>query len=270
MSLVPTTTSELDQIENEIESKFSHLRCKLTENNIHFLNEPKLLPCQNAACLECIKTHLNTETHILKCGLCKLEHPIEDLNELKSSPNLINHFNLKTYDQIGDDLIKSLNAYIESLSETFKNKDELIERLCEKAKQDVHERIEAVKSHLDDLHQQMLESLAKIKQNVYDEMETLGRQIDMKTSEYEEFTVNMEKMLENFEQNKEQLETNMYECQEFVEELNKFNEKFHLILRKVSFEPSEWLPDESFVNVYIGKFKLDELEEPQKDNASTE
>jgi len=177
---------------------------------------------------------------------------------------------LKTYDQIGDDLIKSLNAYIEGLSETFKNKDELIERLCEKAKQDVHERIEAVKSHLDDLHQQMLESLAKIKQNVYDEMETLGRQIDMKTSEYEEFTVNMEKMLENFEQNKEQLETNMYECQEFVEELNKFNEKFHLILRKVSFEPSEWLPDESFVNVYIGKFKLDELEEPQKENASTE
>jgi len=252
-------TNELDLIENEIELNFSDLRCNFKENSIHFLNEPKLLPCEKSACLECIKSGFDTNTRILKCTLCKLEHKIEDLDQLKTTSSLIDHLNLSTYDQKGDDLVKRLNTYIDGINESFKSKDELIEKLCEKAKQDVHERIEAVKSHLDDLHKQMLNSLAKIKENVYNEMETLNNQIEMKTSEYEEFSKNMEKMLENFEQNKEQLEKDVYECQDFIEELSKFDEKFHLILRKVSFEPSEWLPDENFVEAYIGKFKLNEL-----------
>ena len=258
MNLVKSP-NELDQIENEIELHFSDLRCNFKEDNIHFLNEPKLLPCGKTACLECIKGSFDTQTHVVKCNLCKSDHAIEDLNQLKTSPCLIDNFNLNTFDQKGDDLIKRLNTYIESLNESYKNKDELIEKLCEKAKHDVYKRIEAVKSHLDDLHKQMLNSLEKIKQNVYKEMETLNEQIENKTSEYEEFSRNMEKMLENFEQNKEQLEKNMYECQDFIEELNNFDDKFHSILRKVSFEPSEWLPDDSFVETYIGKFKLSEL-----------
>ena len=257
MNLIDNS-NELDQIEKDIDRNFKQLRCLLNEENVHFLNQPKFLPCDNSACLDCIQQSLNNETHLLNCSLCKTEHYIEDISQLKSSPSLLDQINFSA-EQIEVDLINKIKIYISSLTESFKSKEELVEKVCEKAKQDVNSRIEAVKSHLDFLHREMLNSLARIKENVYAEMENLNQQIEMKAGEYKDFAENMEKMLENFEENKEQLEKDMYECQDFIEELNKFEDKFHAILRKVSFEPSEWLPDEKFINTYIGNFKLSEI-----------
>jgi hypothetical protein len=65
----------------------------------------------------------------------------------------------------------------------------------------------------------------------------------------------MEEMLKNFDQNKEQLQKDIYTCQDHIEELKRLDENFHKILRKVSFEPSDWTPDAS----YIGTFTCPEL-----------
>ena len=62
-------------------------------------------------------------------------------------------------------------------------------------------------------------------------------------------------MLKNFDQNKEQLQKDIYTCQDHIEELKRLDENFHKILRKVSFEPSDWTPDAS----YIGTFTCPEL-----------
>ena len=107
------------------------------------------------------------------------------------------------------------------------------------------------------IHKELLDTLAKIKENVYNELEKLSNDVETKTTEYQVFSSKMEKMLENFEENREELEKDMYECQDYIEELKRLDELFHTTLRKVSFEPSEWLPDQSFICTYIGNFELD-------------
>lgn len=95
-----------------------------------------------------------------------------------------------------------------------------------------------------------------IKENVYNELEKLSSDVESRTTEYQVFSSKMEKMLENFEENREELEKDMYDCQDYIEELKRLDELFHSTLRKVSFEPSEWLPDQSFICSYIGNFEI--------------
>ena len=250
-----SSATELDQIERDFELKFQQMRCYVNPDDVHFLSNPKMLPCEKNACFDCIKKNLNTQTHTFNCNLCRTAHVIEDMSQLKSNASLVDQFDLSSHD-LDTELIEKLNAYVRNLKHSFQNKEELIEKMCEQTKKEIGERIDAVKAHLDVLHREMLDTLAKIKVNVCSEIERLNGQIDVRTSECQVFSENMQRMLDDFEQNKDTLEKDMYECQDFVEELKKFEQKFHAILRKVTFEPSEWQPDQSFVDAYIGKFKF--------------
>ena len=131
----------------------------------------------------------------------------------------------------------------------------MIDKLCEKAKIDISDRVELLKAHLDTLHLELLESLASIKEKVVAEVEQLHAEVEGKCGEYASFSENMQKMLENFEENREVLEKDIYKCQDYIEDLKRLDESFHKILRKVSFEPSDWTPDESFIYTHIGKFE---------------
>lgn len=158
--------------------------------------------------------------------------------------------------------------------ETYANREEMIDKLCEKAKIDISNRVETLKAHLDTLHLELLESLASIKEKVVAEIELLHVEVEGKCSEYASFSENMQKMVENFEANREVLEKDIYKCQDYIEDLKRLDETFHKILRKVSFEPSDWTPDESFIYAHIGKFEelldlTEELESEQKPAAGT-
>jgi uncharacterized protein YoxC len=253
-------SNELEAIEVDFETKFKSLRCYLDDKDVHFLCNPRILPCleteNNHACLDCIIKHTNKENSILKCNICKSEHKIDDVNQLKTNDSIIDQINLNS-DEIANELIEKLNKYAKDLEGKFENKEQIIKDLCEKIKKDISDRIEAIKLHLDVLHKELLDTLAKIKENVYNELEKLSTDVETKTTEYQVFTSKMEKMLENFEENREELEKDMYECQDYIEELKRLDELFHTTLRKVSFEPSEWLPDQSFICAYIGNFELD-------------
>jgi hypothetical protein len=38
------------------------LKCHFIKNDFHFLNQPKVLPCNNTACLTCIASKYNENT----------------------------------------------------------------------------------------------------------------------------------------------------------------------------------------------------------------
>lgn len=71
----------------------------------------------------------------------------------------------------------------------------------------------------------------------------------------ENFSQNLSSLLMDFEVNRELIEKNAYECQEYINDLNEMNQKFRNILRRVIFEPSDWMPDEKFIYPRIEKFK---------------
>ena len=147
--------NELEAIEVDFETKFKSLRCYLDDKDVHFLSNPRILPCleteNNHACLDCIIKHIDKENSLLKCNICKSEHKIDDVNQLKSNDSLIDQINLNS-DEIANELIDKLNKYAQDLEGKFENKEQLIEDLCEKTKKDISDRIEAIKLHLDVLH----------------------------------------------------------------------------------------------------------------------
>lgn len=101
-----------------------------------------------------------------------------------------------------------------------------------------------------------MNNLEQIKKKVYDECEKLSSEVTKKSKEYDDFSQSVEEMLKNYEANKELLKKKIYECQDKIEELKEMDENFHKILRKVTFEPSDWVPDAS----YIGTFDCEEFD----------
>lgn len=132
--------------------------------------------------------------------------------------------------------------------------------MCQRAKKEVSDRVELIKAHLEVLYKELVDMLGQIKKNVVGEIDKMSKQALEKCQEYEEFANSMEKMLEDFESNRERLESEIYSCQNYLDELDLAEKSFQRILRKVTFDPSDWTPDETFLCDYIGKFKLDDEE----------
>ncbi len=135
-----------------------------------------------------------------------------------------------------------------------------MENQCEKAKKEVSNRIDDLKSHLDVLHQELLASLSLIKENLTQETEDLNKTADQKTEKYENLIENVHEILNDLENKKDLAEKFMYECQDAIDDLKDLEQSYHKTMRKVSFEPSEWMPDEKFICSYIGNIglKIDE------------
>lgn len=265
--------NELSKINHEYEQKFKSIRCYLIEDNIHFLSHPRVLPCSFSACTECISKSININNQTLDCIYCHSQHKIENVSDLKPNDSIIDsNLNTENLNQYIDKLKGQIYTIIQfkkklkikikeiKIQVEFSSRDEAVEKLCSKAKQEISDRIEAVKSHLDTLHKEMLDSLAMIKKNVSIELEKMKKQADLKTQDYDVFSQKMRTMLENFEENKYSLEKEIFRCQDYIDEMQTLDQNFHKILRKISFEASDWIPDESFVCNYIGKFDLNELD----------
>lgn len=140
----------------------------------------------------------------------------------------------------------------------FNNKDDCLKNQCEKAKQDVSKRVEELKSHLDVLHQELLVSLSQIKVSLTSEVDELNALVEERCQNYDELIQNMESIVNELEDKKETAEKLMYECQDGIDDLGDLEQRYHRTMRKVTFEPSDWLPDEKFIAAYIGKFNIND------------
>ena len=108
--------------------------------------------------------------------------------------------------------------------------------------------------------------LAQIKKNVTEEIDRMSVVATDKCSEYERFSADMESMLADFEANRERLETEIYTCQNYIDDLSLVEQSFQRILRKVTFDQSDWSPDQSFICEYIGRFELNDSKDQDSDD----
>ncbi len=145
--------------------------------------------------------------------------------------------------------------------EKVEKKDEFIDEHFETLRKEVATRIDEIKLHLDNMQNEMLGSIASIKKNTSEEIDKLSQEADHRTNDYELFAQQMQIKLEKFDQNRETLKQDFFECQDKIEELKRLEDGFHEILRKVSFEPSDWLPDNEFIKKYITNIDLSSDEE---------
>lgn len=106
-----------ENLNKAYENKFRTLKCYMNENDVHFLIEPRILPCLNSACYECIRSALTVHNNgtDLQCSLCKQMHANLNLNQLKSNDFLIDQIEANSK-EITDEMIEKLNKYISSLS----------------------------------------------------------------------------------------------------------------------------------------------------------
>ena len=238
-------------------NKLNEFECHLDSSFVHFLIEPRILPCSKTACLECIQKRINKQDLILKCSLCNQEHRIESVADLSVNQSLADRISSQKH-EITNYLIARLNKHIESLNSDYKTKEEAVEQLCAKAKSEIEVRVELLKIHIESLHKEILESLAKIKAKVINELKLLNERITVKSNESTNHMEKVKHLLADYDLNREKLEEEIYTCQNHIHELKQLDENFGKILRKVSFEPSEWLPDENFIfsNVNNNQFNL--------------
>lgn len=75
------------EVSEKNRSTYKSLRCCLIKENEHFLRNPKVLPCSNLACAECIKKIFSDNEEII-CSICCEMHKFSE-NELKTGPGLI-------------------------------------------------------------------------------------------------------------------------------------------------------------------------------------
>jgi hypothetical protein len=88
------------------------------------------------------------------------------------------------------------------------------------------------------------------------ELESLNQQAETTVRSSDAFREFFNKLLGEFDENKNRIELELYQCQDYVDDLTSLDEKFRRILRSVIFEPSDWLPDETFILADYKKFDL--------------
>ncbi len=94
------------------DSILESFKCLLNEKHSHYFYEPRLLPCSNTACNDCISKLIDKETHILKCSLCNQEHKIENVNSLELNQEIIEQIN-QNWNKISDELLNKLDYQVD-------------------------------------------------------------------------------------------------------------------------------------------------------------
>ena len=92
------------------------ITCKYYTNDFHIFKEPKVLPCGETACLNCIKRELNS-TCELKCPFkkCNSVHVIPNVNELVANSLIENSID-ENLEYLTKNLVSNLMKQFSSLS----------------------------------------------------------------------------------------------------------------------------------------------------------
>ncbi|RNA23422.1 hypothetical protein BpHYR1_052842 [Brachionus plicatilis] len=239
---------KLTELQKELELKFQDLRCFLNKNDTHFLNEAKILPCSNRACLECIQKM--TKESCLFCGYCNSEHMIQNIEELISQDQI---FDTKINDSRVQVMEERINEFISGLIDQLDNKDIEIENECTVAKKEINERVNENKDSFERLNLKMVNKLELIKENLKIELNKSSSKIENKIFEFEIFCGIIQESIERIEQN--QFIDEIYKLQKIIDEMESLDESFNKILNCLFFEPSQCIPNEQFVCPSLNKLK---------------
>lgn len=234
---------KLIQLQQELDSDFKEIKCYLDKNDPHILAEAKILSCSNKACLECVQKF--TKEDKLLCGYCDFEHNIQSIDELIS-------YEQENYQLKLNEIEAKINRFVYELLDELKKRDTNIDNECIQAKKEITEKINQQKDICEGLHLKMRDQLSLIQNNLEIELKKLSENMKKKSLEFEIFSAKMEESFDDL--NEEDLISKIFKCQNSIDNMKALEDNFFKILKKISFEPSQFRPNENFIFPSYKKF----------------
>jgi hypothetical protein len=256
---------------NEYKKDFEIFRCHFNAEDSHFYTQPKVLPCcSKLACEECILNSL--ANGYLKCSYCNKINTIHNVNNLTTNNSLIDQMNSQSNDiltNIEQNIInysnesKGNNSYLnyfkiiifyKNLKKKKDKNNKLIEEMCNKAINSIDSRISTVENHLETLQTELMASLTSIKQKSNEEFNKLNSQVKIKTELNDLFLNEMKQKLDETTTTNTSVDK-LFELQACINSINELESFYRVLNRKIRYESSDWMPNDSFICSFFEIFK---------------
>jgi hypothetical protein len=202
---------------------------------------------------------------------CNGSHQIDSIYDLPSNESIIDKIN-SNYDNI---LVNLLEKIYDKSDDNNKEsiilpevRNQMIDKMCTQARLDIQTRIDLIKEHIRNLHKKLCETLKSIKTNVTAQIEKLKLDAEEECSSYSNHleSVTVETLAAN-----DMAQSEIEKCKNYIDNLKIMDEKFYHILNKISFEPSDWIPDQKLIgNIEIISDISDEDNTEIDDNSKKE
>ena len=125
--------------------------------------------------------------------------------------------------------------------------------MCNKAISSIDSRINTVENHLDTLQTELMASLTSIKQKSNEEFNKLNSQVKIKTELNDLFLNEMKQKLDETTTNNNV--DKLFELQACINSINELESFYRVLNRKIRFESSDWMPNDSFICSFLEIFK---------------
>jgi hypothetical protein len=231
-------------IEDEFICKFS--------NYLHICNDAKILPCGFTVCTACILNSIDKKG-CLRCNLCKNNHRIESIDDLPKNKKMKSLIK-QNYSQIFEVIFNKFQGCFLNLKNILDEDNNSFNNWFDCILIDVDIHFESLKQHLDKMRENIIDKIILSKRELSAELSVLRKDFKYYLADYESQIDQIKKITDT---SKETLENYLLNCQNSIKSLEILKSKFNTVFEKISYEPNDWLPDESF----ICNFKYTEVNE---------
>jgi archaellum component FlaC len=126
--------------------------------------------------------------------------------------------------------------------------------MCNKAINSIDSRISTVENHLETLQTELMASLTSIKQKSNEEFNKLNSQVKIKTELNDLFLNEMKQKLDETTTTNTSVDK-LFELQACINSINELESFYRVLNRKIRYESSDWMPNDSFICSFFEIFK---------------
>ena len=233
--------SQFDAPLNEI--NFSNSRYYIYRCNFggkHVMKEPIVLPCGFKCCMTCFTQHFKQDKQA--CCKCSRQHDdvavyVDGDFRAELRANAV---------AIAEETINSILEYERSIDAADANREDKCVALRKIIRSIMEDRVADIRDQLDILKDEFRAELNDSKAKVMREVKPTMDELELKQAARAELEKKIESMTDQ-----ESIEREKVTLKELNDRIDKLNSSIQQVVRRNSFEPSDWMPDESFLATVI-------------------
>ena len=248
-------------MDNYFESVTNLAKCKLKRDCTHILKHPKVLPCGNTACFDCIRRMIAENNSKIKCDFdsCNQTHAISNPNDLLT--NLIIEEALQNNVHIlADSVLNNIEAELKFFEGTifepvlniskgiyyyfifedcseFDKMKKLIEESFKSIEMRIAVRINSLKYELENIEKCFYEIVKRNQEHFTDEFE---KQHEAHKDKCKQVIDKIKHELHRTVIFTEKLQRNIYSGEDILAKLRTYYSDVKYHLQQYSFKPEQW------------------------------
>ena len=215
--------------------------CKFTSYS-HICTDAKILPCNETACTACILNSID-KSGSLKCTLCKKTHFIENIDDLPRNKQMKRNIQEK-FPEIFQVIFDKFQTCLSNMKHIFHEDNNSLNNWFNYILLDVDIHFESLRQHFDKMRDDIINKISVSKRELDTELSALRTEFKRNLSDYESLAHDIHHLSTT---SKLAFETHLMNCQNSIKGLDILKSKHNSLFEKISYEPNDWLPDESFV-----------------------